>query len=363
MSRTFRLGLFIVATLLILALGVFLVGRQESRFLSTYKAKATFQNVVGLNEGAGVRVGGIHKGVVRRIDLPGRPDGKVTVVMDLESATRRIVKKDSVASIKSEGLLGDKYVEVSFGSIEADPLKNGETIASEPPLDMSNLIKKADQILDTSQNAIENIEGAAGDLKAISSKIERGQGTVGALVNDKTMYKEATAGATAFQENMEALKHNFFLRGFYKKRGYEDSDDLTKNAIATLPPGPVMKTFIYDANQLFEKPDSAKLMHQKVLNETGRFLEGNKFGLVVVMAAAGIKGDSDKERVLTQARTMVVRDYLVDNFRVDDTRIKTIGLGKTKDPSDDNKITIIVYPAGSNAPAPASQSHAGREGN
>jgi phospholipid/cholesterol/gamma-HCH transport system substrate-binding protein len=363
MSRAFRLGLFIVATLLILALGVFLVGRQESRFVSTYQAKAAFQNVVGLNEGAGVRVGGIHKGVVQRIDLPNRPDGKVTVVMDLESATRKIVKKDSVASIKSEGLLGDKYVEVSFGSPEADPLKNGETIESEPPLDISNLIKKADQILDTSQSAIENIEGAAGDLKAISSKISRGQGTVGALINDKTMYKEASAGATAFQENMEALKHNFFLRGFYKKRGYEDSDDLTKNAIAELPSGPVMKTFVYDANQLFEKPDTAKLTHQKVLNETGRFLEANKFGMAVVMAAAGVKGDSDKERVLTQARTMVVRDYLVDNFRIDDTRIKTTGLGKTKDTSDDNKVKIIVYPAGSNAPAPVSQSQAGRNGN
>src|SRR5579862_5278857 len=119
MSKTLRLGMFIVATLCILALGVFLIGRQESRFLSTYQARADFENVVGLNEGAEVRVGGIHKGVVRHIKLPSKPDGKVVVVMDLEAATRRLVKKDSVASIKSEGLLGDKYVEVSFGSAEA----------------------------------------------------------------------------------------------------------------------------------------------------------------------------------------------------------------------------------------------------
>ncbi len=276
--------------------------------------------------------------------------------MDLESETRRIVKKDSVASIKSEGLLGDKYVEVSFGSTEGEPLKNGEMIASDVPLDISDLIKKTDQILDTSKGAIENIEGAAGDLKAISSKIDRGQGTVGALVNDKTMYKEATAGATAFQENMEALKHNFLLRGFYKRRGYEDSDELTKNEIPNLPPGPNMKTFIYDANQIFEKPDSAKLTHQKVLNESGKFLEENSFGLAVVTASAGVKGDADKSRALTQARTMVVRDYLIDNFRLDDTRIKTIGLGKATDNDDDSKLRIIVYPAGSNAPASHSQS-------
>ena len=360
MSKTFRLGMFIVATLSILALGVFLVGRQESRFLSTYSAKADFETVVGLNEGAAVRVGGIHKGVVRRIDLPSKPDGKVVVVMDLESATRRLVKKDSIASIKSEGLLGDKYVEVSFGSIEAEPLKNGETIESEAPLDISNLIKKTDQILDSSKSAMDNIEGAAGDLRAVTSKIDRGQGTVGALVNDKTMYKQATAGATAFQENMEALKHNFLVRGFFKKRGYEDSDDLTKNEIQTLPPGPLMKTFVYDANQIFEKPDSAKFKHERILNETGQFLEGSKYGLAVITAYAGVKGDTDKERTLTQARAMVIRDYLVDNFRLDDTRIKTIGLGKAKDPGDDGKVKIVVYPPGSNAPAPAGPTHAGR---
>ncbi len=55
-------------------------------------------------------------------------------------------------------------------------------------------------------------------------------------------------------------------------------------------------------------------------------------------------GDSDKDRVLTQARAMVVRDYLANNFRLDDTRIKTIGLGKTKVPGDSSKVQILIYP-------------------
>src|ERR1700674_2743212 len=105
MSREFRLGLFIVATLSILAAGVFLIGSKESLFRSTYHLKAQFQNVSGLIDGADVRVGGIHKGTVRSIQLPHRPDEKLTVLMDLENATRDVIKKDSVASIKSEGLL------------------------------------------------------------------------------------------------------------------------------------------------------------------------------------------------------------------------------------------------------------------
>ena len=339
MSRVFRLGLFIVGTLAMLAVFVFLIGGNESRFRSTYGLKSQFQNVGGLNEGADVRVGGIHKGTVRHIDLPNRPDGKVTVYMDLETPTRDIVKKDSVAAIKSEGLLGDKYIEVSFGSNNAPKVKDGDMIASQPPLDIADLVKKTDKMLDTAKDALGNIEGTADNLKAISGKINQGQGTAGALINDKTMYKEVASGAGAFKDDMEALKHNFLVRGFFKKRGYEDPEDLSKHQIAKIPQGEPVKTFDYDPARFFDKPDNAKLKNQKALNEVGKFLEGNKFGLAVV-AASTDKGDTDKSRVLTEARATVVREYLVNNFPMDDTRIKTLGLGKS---ADGSKLQILVY--------------------
>src|SRR5919198_5798901 len=116
MSKIFRLGLFILATLAIFGFGVFWIGNKQFLFHSTYPLQAEFQNVAGLADGAVVRVGGIHKGTVKRIDLPPRPDQKVRVVMDLEKDTRDVVKRDSIAAIKSEGLVGDKYVEISFGS-------------------------------------------------------------------------------------------------------------------------------------------------------------------------------------------------------------------------------------------------------
>ena len=72
---------------------------------------------------------------LKEIDLPSQSDGKVTVVMNLRSATRTIIKKDSHASIKTEGLLGDKYIEISFGSTKGDAVQNGDTIASETPKD------------------------------------------------------------------------------------------------------------------------------------------------------------------------------------------------------------------------------------
>ena len=258
MFKEARLGLFIVVTLAILVAGVFLIGNKETLFKSTYRVKAEFQNVSGLSDGADVRVGGIHEGTVRHIQLPKQPNGKVTVVMDLERATRAIVKADSVAAIKSEGLLGDKYVEVSFGSEDAARLKDGGTIGSAPPLDISDLLSKTNQILDTTKTAMEGAQETVGNLESITSKINQGKGSVGALINNKAVYNQATAAATNLAESTEALKHNFLVRGFFKNRGYEDSGDLTKYQLAKLPADPSVKTFSYQGEKAFRQARHGK---------------------------------------------------------------------------------------------------------
>ena len=72
-----------------------------------------------------------------------------------------------------------------------------------------------------------------------------------------------------------------------------------------------------------------------------------------------MKGDSEKDRVLTEARSMVVRDYLIKNFKLDDIRIKTLGMGKTNVPEDNGKIEILVYGGGANPPAPSQSTVSG----
>ncbi len=119
---------------------------------------------------------------------------------------------------------------------------------------------------------------------------------------------QAQAGVTDFQENMEALKHNFLLSGYFKKRGYEDSAELGANRIGGLPLGTPLKAFTYTAKELFDGRDSAKLKNQKSLNAGGEFLAQNQFGVAVVVASTGMDGDAQKDLVLTEARAMVVRD-------------------------------------------------------
>jgi phospholipid/cholesterol/gamma-HCH transport system substrate-binding protein len=341
MSKAFRLGVFIVLALLVFAGAVFLIGSRQFLFSSTYRLNAEFQNVAGLSEGSEVRVGGLREGTVKRIDLPTRPDGKVRVVMDLQHASQSVIKRDSVAVISAEGLVGDKYVEVSFGSNQAASVNDGDTIASRAPVDVSDVVRKADAILETAKGAVESLDETAGNLKSISSKVDQGKGTVGALINDRTIYQHVNQGATEFQEDMEALKHNFLTRGFFKKRGYEDSTALTRYEIPALPSASPGKKLAYDANKIFDKPDTARLKNAKTLNAAGKLLEQTSFRLAVIAVHAGMKGDSEKDLVLAKARAMVVRDYLVQNFKFDDTRLKTLGLGKTNE--DEAGVEVLIY--------------------
>jgi phospholipid/cholesterol/gamma-HCH transport system substrate-binding protein len=368
MSRVARLGAFIVATLAVLAAGVFIIGSKEYLFSSTYRLRAQFENVAGLANGADVQVGGVHSGTVTGIELPKKPGNKVTVIMELARSTHAIIKQDSVASIETEGMLGNQYVAISFGSAGQADVRDGEIIQSVPPLELGELLAKTNAILDSSQQAVLNTTLATAHLNSISAKIDSGQGTVGALVNDKQLYdnleqttttlhdtmQQAQIGVTDFQENMEALKHNFFLSGYFKKRGYEDSSDLAANRVAELPQALPEKTFTYAARQLFDGRDSARMKDQKTLNEAGDFLAQTQFGVAVVVVSTGMDGDSQKDLVLTEARAMVIREYLVENFGFDDSQLKTLGMGKQAGANleaDWGSIQILIYPAGTEVPA------------
>jgi phospholipid/cholesterol/gamma-HCH transport system substrate-binding protein len=367
MSRVARLGAFIVATLAILAGGVFIIGSKAYLFRSTYKLQTQFDNVAGLAAGAGVQAGGVHSGTVHSIALPHRPGDKVTVVVDLDNSTHEIIKQDSVATIETEGLLGNQYLAISFGSPNQAEVRDGDFIRSAPPLQMADLLNKASGLLSSSQVALDSVSQATAHLNSVSAKIDSGQGSVGALINDKELYSnlerstgslsetmvQAQAGVTDFRENMEALKGNFLLRGYFKKRGYEDSEELSAHAIDRLPPSAPLKAFSYSSKQLFGGRDSIKLHNQKSLNDGGEYLAKNPFGFAAVVVSGALDGDSEKEMELTQVRAMVIRKYLVEHFAFDDSQIRTLALGKQSAATSDTGsggIQLLIFPVGSDAP-------------
>jgi MlaD protein len=298
MSRTFWLGVFIVGTLLILACGVFLIGDKDFLFSSTFPLKTEFENVGGLSDGTDVRVGGIREGTVQGLVLPGGPDDKVIVLMKMQQSTRNLIRKDSVASIKTAGLLGDEYIEISFGSKQAPLLASGGTIRSTRPIDVAELTS--------------------------------------------SVAAQTKATLAAVQVDMEALRQNFLLRGYFDRRGYDDTRELTHNAIAKVPTRAPAKIFEYSVRDLFSKPENAKLGNERTLREAGAFLEQHKFTLAVVTVSE-VLGDTEQQRVLTQAKAVVLRNFLVENFRLNDARLKSKGLGKVLAPGETGKVRILVY--------------------
>jgi phospholipid/cholesterol/gamma-HCH transport system substrate-binding protein len=346
MSRTVRLGGFILGALLIFGAAIFMIGQKEFLFSPTFRLYAAFDNVAGLVNGAEVRVGGVHVGTVDHIRMPGKNQTKVMVVMELESSTRNVVKKDSTASILTEGLLGSKYVSISYGSKNSESVHDGNTIRSEPPVDFSDIIAKSSAILDSTNTTMQNLE-------SISRKVDRGQGTMGRLVNDKQIYEnmnktvaEAQAGVESFQENMSALKKNWFLRGFFKDRGYYDASELTKYDVGKMPKGNAQKKFTYSSKELFDEEKTGKIKEKNALKDAGKFLEKNPFGLVVVTAYSAEPGEKVENLQMTQAQALVVRKYLVDNFKIDEDRIKTKGFGEQLSKDKDlipSHVEILVY--------------------
>jgi len=359
----------------ILAIGIFIIGSKQYLFTSTYQLKTQFASVAGLATGADVLVGGVHGGTVRSIELPHRASGQITVTLEMDKVTHEILRQDSVASIQTEGLLGNQYVAVSFGSDDKPEVKDGDTIRSVPPLEMSALLDKANGLLGQGQQAMESINQVAAHLNSVTAKVDNGNGTVGALINDRDLYNNldqtagtlnqtaltaktavgsAQVGIKDFQDNMEALKHNFLLKGYFKSRGYEDSSDLGRYEVVSAPQGAPAQQFVLQAKDLFDKRDSAKLKGQKALNAAGKYLADNDFGVAVVEVSTGSAGSSDTDQTLSAGRALVVRDYLVQHYGFDDTKLKTVSLGKqsgetSKD--DWGLVKVMIYPAGTPIPA------------
>lgn len=352
MSKMARLGLFLCASLAVLLLAIFLIGSQQRLFTRSYRLRAQFPSVSGLLTGAEVRVGGVRKGTVDTIQLPATPTDQVVVLMSLDRSTSGLVKADSRAAIETEGLLGNKYLAVSFGSSGAAAVKDLDLIASVPPLDVDGLLKKSQEIMEATHSAMKNLDTLSGDMATLSARINRGQGTVGALLNDRTLYDQmgdtlahARLGVIAFQENMQALKSNILFRGYFRDRGYQDSADLNRWAITRMPDAEPARSFSFAAGDLFA-PASARLSGKHRLNPVGADLEQHPFTLAVIQAFSGPKGGQEENRLLTQAQALGVRTYLVERFDLDDTKVKTRGMGETASQpgqAGEGRIVISVY--------------------
>ena len=181
-----KVGLMILLALGILTVAVFKLGEAANLFSKRYKLVALLPSVNGLRVGGSVSVAGQLAGTVSEIDFLA-PDADTTrnlrVVVEIDQALQQQVREDSRARIRTLGLLGDKVVDISPGTPRFAVLPAEDTIQVEPALDYETVLVQA-------SGAVTDMVQLTRDLRGITGGMARGEGTVGQLLTNRSLYDE-----------------------------------------------------------------------------------------------------------------------------------------------------------------------------
>ncbi|MBC7439855.1 MAG: MCE family protein [Flavobacterium sp.] len=211
-----RLGIFILVGIGLFILGIFIIGKQKNLFNPVFKLTANFRNVSGLQVGNTIRFSGISIGTVDNVAIIN--DSTVKVEMLIKKDVQKFIKTDTKASVGSEGIIGDKIVVLSQGNVSNKIVKEGQMIASSEPIE-------TDAIMKSVKITADNAAVATAEIATLLQKINKGEGTLGRLIQDKTMAENIDKtivnlkkSSKGLSENMEAAKSNFLLRGYFRKK-------------------------------------------------------------------------------------------------------------------------------------------------
>ena len=171
-AKKLKVGLFIIAGFVLFVVA--------NMFTPTFKIKSEFESVSGLKTGGSVRLNGIVVGSVDGIDIEA--SNKVLVTMTIQSSVQKFIKKDSKITIGSDGLVGNKVIDITPGTSGNPEVQDGEMLGSIKPVEVAD-------IMNSLKESTDNASGITKDLSEITSKVNMGQGTLGQLVNNDTLYR------------------------------------------------------------------------------------------------------------------------------------------------------------------------------
>ena len=174
-SQKIKLGLFVIIGTILFVAAVYFIGQRQNMFEKTFTISSYFQNVNGLQKGNNVRYSGIVIGTVQNIDMLN--DTTIKVDMHIAEKSLKYLRRDAIASIASDGLVGSMIVNIVPGQGIEPVVVDGDIINSERNIG-------ADDIMKTLSVGSENVSILTADLLMITEKINRGEGMIGALLND-----------------------------------------------------------------------------------------------------------------------------------------------------------------------------------
>ncbi len=256
-----KLGMFIIIGLILFVGTIYFVGKQKNLFGSTFELYSKFNSVNGLEVGNNVRLSGINIGTVEEIEF--LTDTSVVIKLVIKDEVRKFIKKDAVASISSDGLMGDKVLTISSGKKSKVIVEDQDNIVSKAAIEMDDLMVSIKKSVDNAgvisaelaqfshnmnngngalsrlvsdeefgnsvKSMVTNLENSSNEFKKFTSNMNNGKGALSKLVSDERMgkvidsslvnVKSATKG---LNEVIEAAKHNFLLRGYFNKKKKEE---------------------------------------------------------------------------------------------------------------------------------------------
>jgi phospholipid/cholesterol/gamma-HCH transport system substrate-binding protein len=201
-TRAIVVGVFVFVGVAIFIVTVLTLGSQHNTFEKSISVKAFFENVNGLQKGNNVWFSGVKVGTIRKVNL--KENGLVEVEIYIEDVSVKFIPKDVKAKLSSDGLIGNKIIEIYGGTPNGPKIEEGDIVGSDKLL-------STDAMMNTLSKNNDNILAITNDFKLISSRIAAGKGAVGKLLTDETMVDQLNATTNILKrasENLEKLSAN-----------------------------------------------------------------------------------------------------------------------------------------------------------
>lgn len=460
--RNLWVGILVVVAIVLFGAGLFLIGNEHNAFRRHTDFFTEFGNVDGIAKGAKIRVNGMDGGQVAEVNIPSSPIDKFRLKMTIDDRLRGLIRGNSVVSVESDGLVGDKFLLIGGGSESSPEAGPGSTLPSKEPFSMSKMLDQANGLLTqvsgtvTQVNrTITQVNGTINDVQGrldgtlnaatttlnntngIVTDIRHGKGSAGVLLEDQATAanvkqavlnaREATASLSSastqvngmvgemqqrqlvakvddtlnntksatqqldqaskqvnatlksafapdqfgqsagvnlqqsltnineasgnLADDTEALKHEFFFKGFFKKRGYNSLDRLPVESYrqgTLLKKQPQSREWI-SAAELFQESvppqsDPEKVGSTETLSAAGRAAideavskTPNLYASALIVEGYSITGTAGQMLRQSRQRAILVREYLQLRFNLASQNIGVIGMSSVPPVATDRR--------------------------
>jgi phospholipid/cholesterol/gamma-HCH transport system substrate-binding protein len=217
-SRFLATGLFLIAGVMLFALGIFLIGNRHEAFSHHVSLYSEFADVDGLTKGSKVRVAGMDAGQVTRIDVPNSPGSRFRIQMRINERLHGLVRTDSVVSIDTEGVVGETFLTIHPGSPGAAIAPQNWTLRGKPPVNISDLMTHGLGVMDDADASLKQLNGklnvsldgvnvAVSNANDLLVGLKQGRGPAGMFLHDEKMAAQIREIMANVQAATSTLDH------------------------------------------------------------------------------------------------------------------------------------------------------------